>query len=808
MRTSEKTSEASLLDLLPWDELVDEGVLALVDGGLLCGFAFRGPDLDSSTPQEIESLTATFDRALTLLGDGWAVYLEAQRHRAPAYPTGSHFPDPFTRAVDEERRRRFDARDQYRTSYYLSLYHREATRAVGWADRLRHLMVGAEETDREAAHLEEFRATVQDFATLLDTVLEIRPLGSKALIGYLYRSLTFRDHEISLPDYPVSLEAIFGSGDLQAGLDLAFAETSVVPVSITGFPATTGPSDLNFLNEVDFPVHAVWRFCPLDPYTARKAILGRRQKWTSAGLNLRQLVSRLVYPKDDASSTQPQDQITPAMARDADDALYRLERDETTLGRLTSTLLVFDPDRTVATRRARKLVTELQNRGFVAWIETWGAPSAYLGSLPGAVAYNRRRPLTLARTWIDLALTTSVWTGSTTHPHPDLADHSAHVIASTDGSTPFYLSLAHHDVQHALVVGPTGSGKSVLLNLLLAQYFRYPDAQVFAIDKGWSLYGTTLAAGGHHYALSPGRAGDYRFAPLADLDDEADRQAASQWLEEIALVQGLEVTPERRHRLQHATNLLAKTRNRTLASLATKLQDRELRLTLAPYVAAGPHAHLFDGRTNPIRAHVPLHTFEMEEVLPLRREVVTPLLLHLFREIEQRLDGRPTLILLEEALNYLDDTLWSRRLTQWLYELRKKNAGVVFVSQTLKAFLRSGLRDAVLDGCPTRIFLPHPGATEPAAAESYRTFGLNDRQIELVSRATPRRDYYLVSPEGSRLFQLGLSDAALAVFGLAGPADRERVSGLVASHPDTWLSELLASDHPDFVQLLQGASDA
>lgn len=803
------------MDLLPWDELVADGVLALVDGGLLRSFAFRGPDLDSSTPQEIESLAGTFDRALKLLGDGWAVYLEAQRHPAPPYPEDSDFPDPFTQALDLERRQRFDREDQYRSSYYLSLYHREKTPAMGLAERIHRMAVGRmavgnDDTDREETHLAEFVATVSDLASLLSTAVEIRPLGSKELIRYLYRALTFRDHEIDLPDYPVSLEAIFGSGDLVAGLDLAFAETAIVPVAMTGFPATTPPTALSFLNEVDFPIHAVWRFCPLDPYTAKKAILKRRQKWASAGLNIRQLVARLFFSKD---STPPvvgpaEDQLTPAMARDADDALFRLERDETTLGRLTSTLLVFDRDRDRAVRRARQLVTELQNRGFVAWIETFNAPSAYLGSLPGVVAYNQRRPLTLARTWIDLSLTTSIWTGSATHHHPVLQDRPAHVIASTDGSTPFYLNLGHHDVQHAVVVGPTGSGKSVLVNTLLAQYFRYPEAQVFSIDKGFSLYATTLAARGHHYALSPDRSGDYRFAPLADVDDDTDRQRSAQWLEELVHVQGLEVTPERRHRLSHATELLAQTRNRTLASLATKLQDRELRLALAPYVGTGAHAHLFDGRVNPIRSQVPLHTFEMEEVLPLSREVVTPLLLHLFGEIERRLTGRPTLILLEEALNYLDDTLWSRRLTQWLYELRKKNAGVVFVSQTLSAFLSSGLRDAVLEGCPTKIFLPNPSATEPATAESYRTFGLNDRQIELVAHATPRRDYYLVSPAGSRLFQLGLSPAALAIFGLAGPADRKRIDRLVAAHPDTWLEELLGAGHPEFVSILKGTSHA
>jgi type IV secretion system protein VirB4 len=146
--------------------------------------------------------------------------------------------------------------------------------------------------------------------------------------------------------------------------------------------------------------------------------------------------------------------------------------------------------------------------------------------------------------------------------------------------------------------------------------------------------------------------------------------------------------------------------------------------------------------------------------------VLTPVVTHLFAEIERRLDGRPTLIVIEEAPNYLADSLFARRFRQWLLELRKKNAGVVFVTQLLSSVLDSELQDAILENCPNRVFLPNPAATDPHGAESYRAFGLNERQIQLIAEATPKRDYYLDSPEGSRMVQLGLGVEELEVLGL------------------------------------------
>lgn len=793
--------DPTLFDLVPWETLVEAGVLCQTDGALLSAFELRGPDVVSAGPQELEALSSAWVKALKPLGDGWMVHLEAQRFPAPGYPEQGAFPDPFSRALDEQRRRAFSRGDHFTSRYFLAATYKPLRHLPN--PKLLDAWRGNSSAPNEhlSSTLKEFRARLAELAQILATQIEIRPLDSAELVALLYRSLTCRNQPVGAPAGS-SLESVLGTGGFAAGFELELAGMPIVPVAITGFPQEVTPAALDLLNQLAFPYRASFRLILLDPYTARSAISRRRTHWSAAGMGFKQLLSQ-VFGK---STDRPRfaDRFAPEMAKDADDALLELERQAGGACYLTTTVQLFDPDRAVAAERAEVLLKELRARGFGGFIERVGAAEAFLGSLPGCGWYGVRRPVFLLRSAVDLALTTSVWTGSPTHPHPALKGHPAHIVTSTDESTPFYLSLADSDVQHSLVVGPTGAGKSVLLGLLALQYLRYPHSQVFSIDSGWSLLAPALAAGGCHYPLSPdGSDSDLRFAPVSHLDSAEDRQRAIDWLEDLLRLQGLELTPALRNLLIHAVELLAATPRRTLTRLATKLQHSDLRSALKPYTHGGPYGHLFDGETNQIRSGSHLHVFEMESVLPLKAAVVTPLVLHLLSEIERRLDGRPTLILLDEAAQYLTETLWSRRLTRWLYQLRKKNTGLVLATQSLTSILDSDLKAPLLESAPTRIYLPNPAARTPAAVEAYRAFGLTDAQIEILATATPKYHYYVTTPRGSRLVSLGLSPGALAVLGLSGPEGRRTVEAARKAHGERWLRALLGERGAELAALIQ-----
>jgi len=156
-------------------------------------------------------------------------------------------------------------------------------------------------------------------------------------------------------------------------------------------------------------------------------------------------------------------------------------------------------------------------------------------------------------------------------------------------------------------------------------------------------------------------------------------------------------------------------------------------------------------------------------------------LAYLFHRIEGRLDGSPTLLIVDEGWLALDDPTFGAQLREWLKTLRKKNASVVFATQSLADIETSAIAAAIVESCPTRLFLPNERAIEPQITSIYRRFGLNDRQIEILARATPKRDYYCQSHRGNRLFELGLGSIALAFTAASSKADQAAIADLLAS---------------------------
>jgi hypothetical protein len=130
----------------------------------------------------------------------------------------------------------------------------------------------------------------------------------------------------------------------------------------------------------------------------------------------------------------------------------------------------------------------------------------------------------------------------------------------------------------------------------------------------------------------------------------------------------------------------------------------------------------------------------------------------------------------------LDDPGFAGQLREWLKTLRKKNASVIFATQSLADIDGSAIAPAIIESCPTRILLPNERALEPQITAIYRRFGLNDRQIEILSRATPKREYYCQSRRGNRLFDLGLSEVALAFTAASSKTDQTAIEEILAAH--------------------------
>jgi type IV secretion system protein VirB4 len=355
------------------------------------------------------------------------------------------------------------------------------------------------------------------------------------------------------------------------------------------------------------------------------------------------------------------------------------------------------------------------------------------------------------------------------------------MMAETRGSTPFRLDLHVGDVGHTLIVGPTGSGKSVLLSLLALQFRRFIGAQVILFDRGRSARAATLAMGGDSIEL--GLDGTLSLQPLARIDAPAEIAFALQWITALLTSEGVRVTPDVKDAVWTALQSLASAprSERTLTGLAVLIQSSALVAALSPYTLEGAYGRLLDGSSEQLATTDVLHV-EMEQLMQ-HKALIAPVLTYLFHRLEARFDGRPTLLILDEAWTFLDDALFAARIREWLKTLRKKNVAVVFATQSLADIERSSIAPALIESCPTRIFLPNDRALEPQARGVYERFGLNARQVEILSLAAPKRDYYAQTARGNRLFELGLGPIALALCGSSSPDDQRLIDRCVGEGP-------------------------
>ena len=168
-------------------------------------------------------------------------------------------------------------------------------------------------------------------------------------------------------------------------------------------------------------------------------------------------------------------------------------------------------------------------------------------------------------------------------------------------------------------------------------------------------------------------------------------------------------------------------------------------------------------------------------------KIVNATLLYLFHYVETKLDGRPTLLVVDEAWLALSNPLFSDKLREWLKVLRKNNCAVVMATQSLSDVVNSPIRDAVFESCPTRLLLPNPEAQSAMMKKLYQEYlRLDDAQIALIASAEKKRHYYYASPTGTRLFELNLGPASLSFLGASSKPELAAIRRLAVTDPEGW----------------------
>src|SRR6267154_1763240 len=768
-----------LADFLPWAALVAESVILNKDGSLQRTARFRGPDLDSATPAELVGTTARLNNALRRLGSGWAIFIEASRDAAQNYPL-SEFPDPVSGLVDAERRAQFEEEGaHFESAYYLTFLFLPPAEEAARAEAL--LYEGRSRDEGADAH-----EILKGFIDRTDRVLQLIEgfvpeaawLSDAETLTYLHACVSTRRHRVRVPEVPMYLDAILVDEPLIGGLEPRLGKAHLRTLTVMGFPSATHPGILDELNRLAFPYRWSTRAIALDKTDATRVLTRIRRQWFSKRKSVMAILKEVMT--NESSALLDTDAHNKAL--DADAALQELGSDLIGQAYVTATVTVWDDDARVADEKLRLVEKVIQGRDFTCIAESVNAGEAWLGSLPGHVYANVRQPPVSTLNLVHMMPLSAVWAGPERNEH---LDGPPLLFAKTEGATPFRLSLHVSDVGHTLVVGPTGAGKSVLLALLALQFRRYPGARLFAFDFGGSIRAAALGMAGDWHDLGGALSNDamepVALQPLAAIDDAGERAWAAQWVAAILAREGVTVTPEAKEHLWSALGSLASAPipERTLTGLSVLLQSSALKQALQPYCVGGPWGRLLDAEAEHL-GETSVQAFETEGLIGTG--AAPAVLAYLFHRIEGRLDGSPTLLIVAEGWLALDDPTFGAQLREWLKTLRKKSASVVFATQSLADIETSAIAAAIVESCPTRLFLPNERAIEPQSTSIYRRFGLNDRQIEIVARATPKRDYYCQSRHGNRLFELGLGEVALAFTAASSKADQVAIAGVFAEH--------------------------
>ncbi|TFZ62412.1 conjugal transfer protein TrbE [Photobacterium damselae subsp. piscicida] len=785
-------------DLLNWAALVDNGVILNKDGSFSAGFLYQGLDVSSSSNIDRNDICMRVNNALRELGTGWMIQADAIRTRSESYidENVSHFTHPMFKLIDESRRLYFESQgNKFTSRYVLMVTYMPPSKRV---NKLTDLMFEKDPKQKNVnfalRNLETFNQAISTLTARLQDSFQLERLQAyfddgigvwcDSLLAYLNYTVTGTWHPIALPPCPMALDSFIGSVDFLPGFTPRVDQEFISVISIDGFPSVAHPQYLTALDDLSVSYRWSTRFIFFDDIEAQKLLTSERKKWEQKVISFKDKLLNTDNPKIDeaAASMVAQYQL----------AETAINKGELSYGQYSSTLILRHTDSQVLkeqTEYVDKCIRFIS--GMHCRIETVNATEAFLGSLPTDSVANIRKPLLSTDNLVHLMPLNFIWTGAEYCPCPFYPSKSPPLMyASAKGSSIFRLNLHVDDVGHTLVFGPTGAGKSTLLALIAAQFNRYPNSSLYAFDVGMSLFPLSQCGGQHH---NIGEGDVASFAPLSDLAN--DFTWCNRFIEQLLSLQGLTLKPIHRTAIFDALTAMKDSEIKTLSEFQTQCQNEEIKEAIQYYTISGNGGDLLDGETNQFTLN-PFSVFEIDALMKRGEKDCAPVLSYLFRQIEKRLDGNPTLLIIDEGWVALKTEQFRDMLKEWLLVLRKANCAVVFATQLLSAAIESGILDVLVEACPTKIFLPNKAALQ--AIHAYETFGLTHAQIKTIKEGRRKREYFVVQDNTSRLIDLSLDDIALSIVGSSDKHSIARIKALVSQYGEQWYLYWLKEKELDF----------
>ena len=764
-----RLNKKHLADQLIWFGLVAKSIILNKNGSLQRTVQLMGFDLETSSVELLEANCNKLNHIFKQLGSNWALYFDIVRSKSISYPKPT-FVDKLALLIDLERKDRFELENNFiESNYYLTfVWLPPRDREVSLAKRFIKQSNDQIKLDREK-DLESFKKVTDGLIdSLRFSFLYVESLSDEETLSYLHSLISNTDHVVKTSTRAVYLDYMLSDTSLLGGLEPKLGDRYFKILTIRFFPNSSFPCLLDGLNHLNVEFRWTTRWISLDKDDAMAQIDKKAKNWMSKRISLMKIIGQMFHFTSSAESNNVDAAVNQF---DAQDAKLELTDNQVGFGYYTATIIVYDHDLELCQIKLNKIKNFINDKGFVCKEETINAVDAWFGALPGHTHANVRYPLISTNNLSHFISISSAWPGYKSNQHfaKKFQCDAPLMITQTEGNTPFRLNIHQGDVGHTLILGPTGQGKSTLLVVMALQFLRYPNAQVFFFDKGYSSKVATLGLNGKYYQFENN--GGLSLQPLSNIDRSADRQWAENWLQSVIEQQGVKLTIEHKKELRGALESLATraVQYRTLFNLSLSLQERDQKMAMAlsKFTESGPYGYLLDGTQGSL-ANAAWITFELAKLMESNKDAIEPVLTCLFHKLEQRFTGRPTLLILDEAWTYLKNKLFLEKIQTWLRELRKNEVSVIFASQSLADAIDTPLMPLLLESCQTKILLPNKEALNPAISLMYKKIGLNEAQINMISQAIGKKQYFYYASCGVRLFDLTMGELALAICCNAG----------------------------------------
>ncbi len=772
---------------LPYAALADERTIALRDGSLLQVIQLRGLAFETADSQDLNHALAGRDAALRAIAHSrFVIHHHVIRRRVSPSIEG-RFEDPVCAEIDKRWRARLRERRQFVNDLFVSILRRPAKGKAGLADPASFFSrrTGANARTLRARELRELDAARE---TLLAALREYEP---RVLCGY--------DTPHGRCSEPLEfLSALFNGemrpmlapgGDLGSHLPyrrISFGHDAIerkgaggerdfsAVLALKEYPPQAAPGMLDAILRLPYALAISERFAFVDRQIAGERVDLALRRLRAADEDSATLRRGLVQAKDDIAAGR------------------------SGLGEHAMSLLVTAPSLEELDSASAECASALADVGAVAVREEICLEPAFWAQFPGNEDYAPRAALVSTAAFAGFASLHGFSTGEAAGNHWGPAVS----VLETTASTPYFFNFHKGDLGNFTIIGPSGSGKTVVLNFLAAQAQRIkPRTILFDKDRGSEIF--VRGVGGRYTSI---RTGDHTgFNPLQLPDTVGARAFLRRWVTQLVSRPGEQLAPADEALIasavaanfEQAPGLRRLRYLRELLAGSSRPGPDDLAARMAPWCGAGENAWLFDNERDELDLSQRILGFDITELLdePALR---TPALMYLFHRIEERLDGSPALILIDEGWKALDDPVFAARIRDWMKTLRKRNAIVGFGTQSASDALTSSAAAPIIEQAATQIFMPNPRAS---ATDYCDGFGLSEQELALVQSLPVHARCFLVKHgAGSVVVRLDLSSMPDLLVALSGrEASVRRLDELrrqLGDHPSVWWQALTGRPYP------------